>query len=292
MNKLRTRMVCLIVLLFVPCRVVDALLGYTHVILGNALLESMKIEISNENRNAFLSGEVLADIGRMKYDDIMLKKHGKRLDSDSEAFILEMLKYTNTEKEKWFVCGFILHFIQDMYTSEFLERLFSNKKIGYLHYGIVDNYFREKNGTYIFSDLDKSEFLNSMNINEISELIKNYLNKGAEFGGLQLALNLFVNSPEFLQNIAVNMKLSGYFDQENLNKLIIVPQYELLQKTYESFGLKLSVDHLKKEASTLIAVSMLMATHSGDKEKDENFENNIKSCINSINEKTISFLFK
>ena len=303
MNKLKLKLyiISTFSFLFIPFKEVNSLLGYTHVVLGNAYLDSTETEISDNNRNAFLSGEVFADIGRMKYDKIMLKKHGKKIDSDSEDFIKEMQKHISNEEEKWFVRGCMLHFIQDKHTDKFLKNLFNTDKVGYLHYGMADNCFREKNKTYIYSDLDKETFLNMVDVNEISDLIQSVLDKKSEFGNLENALKLFVKMPGVFQNLTVKLKLCNYFDENNLTKLTIRPQYKLLQKTYKSLGIEVGdinddkytlEDDIKKEAVNLITVSILITMCSENKAQNENFKDNVEACIKNITQQSIDYLTK
>ena len=271
--------------------VVYSLPIYTHFYLAERLLNVAKINLTNDEKNAFLSGVVYADIGRIKIDDIPSNKYGKKtkISSDSEEFANEMMKFVINSIEKWFVFGFKLHSFQDTNTDSFLNKSFGVSKCSYLHYGAIDNYLKEKNKSYIFSDnLSKEEFLEKMSINDISPLIENSLGKN-KYGIIGSILKIFVNIPEFLQSWILKLVLKKfYFDRKDLKKKIVSPKYKLLQRTYRSLGIKLSIDGLKTQEANLIAVSSLMSMYENIKPK--NFENNVENCINKITLESVKFL--
>lgn len=293
MKKFRKHIFALLAsfLLIFNNEVVYSLPIYVHFYLAEKLLDIAKINLTDDEKNAFLSGVVYADIGRIKIDDLSIDRDGKKakISSDSEEFANEMMKFVTNSVEKWFVFGFKLHSFQDANTDNFLNESFGVSKCSYLHYGAIDNYLKEKNKSYIFSNnLGKEEFLEKLDVNDISSLVENSLGKN-KYGLIGFILKIFISIPEFLQSWILRLVLKkSYFDRKDLERKIVSPQYDLLQKTYKSLGIELSIDDLKKQEANLIAVSLLMSIYENSKTK--NFENDTESCIDKITLESTNFL--
>lgn len=134
-----------------------SLLGNSHYHISELVLKEIESEnkyyLTKEQKQAFLSGSVLADIGRFCFDKKI------NVDSDSKEFILKLVNFAENSGELWFSYGAFIHYIQDVHTKNILEKLknfevpekLENYK-SYLKYGQVDRYFFDKYKSSIYFD--------------------------------------------------------------------------------------------------------------------------------------------
>lgn len=263
--KCLKRLLCVILIITISslnhCMEVNALFGNTHFNLGKIIIEQSNISLSESEKNAFLSGLVYADIGRFKFD----KECG--VNSDSDEFIVEMKKYAETPEEEWFIHGFEMHVFQDKETGKFLRDIFSNKGSGYLEYimncSLLDSYFLEKSGCYIFND-----FLDKFNFEQVSS------------GMNMKSLSVLAGIPEDKIKDFVGTILNKYFKCPNKHPLTIYG--DLIRKTYNSFGLKVSIDDIYEQAANIVGAFAIMATIAGKNKIPEDLISRIESKSNEL----------
>ena len=144
---------------------VKSLFGNTHFNLGKKIIENLDISLSENQKKAFLSGIVYADIGRFKFDQEI------GIASDSSQFIAEMKKHINNTEEEWFAIGCEIHRLQDAKTSDTLKEIFENtEKSTYKEYithcALLDCYFLKKTNEYIHNN-----HIETFNFNRIKEAL-------------------------------------------------------------------------------------------------------------------------
>lgn len=118
--------------------------GYTHYYICSKVIyidENLK-NLSEEEKLAYKSGSVIADVGRFYFDDFFPA-------SDEEIFKNELIKMAmqdNDKKLKLFALGWSDHVIQDKHTSKIFNKIFENTQNYRIRCGKCDTYFYEKTG--------------------------------------------------------------------------------------------------------------------------------------------------
>lgn len=242
------------------CKEVNSLFINTHFNLGEKIIEQSGISLVEDEKNAFLSGMVYADIGRFKFD----KETG--VDSDSYKFAQEMKKYAKTSEEKWFVRGFEIHTLQDKETGKFLKKVFGCEKYSYLEYimncSLLDSYFLRKTGCYISND-----FLPKFNFKQVS--------CGIDIKKLSESLGIPENKIEdFVKNV-----LTNYSTLHNKYQLVIYA--ELIKKTYASFGFKITLDDVYQQAANILG-TFIITSNIVEKEISTDLACNIEVTSNEL----------
>lgn len=215
---------------------VSALFINTHFNLGKTIIEQSGISLSEDEKDAFLSGLVYADIGRFKFD------RETSINSDSYEFVEEMKKHAKTPKEKWFVRGFEMHVLQDKETEKFLKEVFGREKSSYLEYimdcSLLDSYFLRKNGCYI-----SNEFLHKFSFEQVSY--------GIDMKKLSQPLGV----PEDKIENLINIILNKYSAIPNKYQLVICT--DLIKNTYGSFGFKITLDDIYEQTANILGASII-----------------------------------
>lgn len=251
-------------------REVSALFINTHFNLGKMIIEQSGILLSEDEKNAFLSGLVYADIGRFKFDK------ETNINSDSEKFVEAMKKYAKTSEEKWFVKGFEMHVLQDKQTSKFLKEIFGKKSFSYIEYivncGLLDNYFLRKNSCYI-----SNKFLDKFNFKQVSSDIdmKN--------------LSQITGIPEDEIENCINTILDKYFYIPDKYQLVMYDN--LLKDTYRFLGFEISLDDINEQVANIVGACIVIATVTEKNEISKSLAYNIevkgnelvKLCISDLN---------
>lgn len=223
------------------------MLSISHFNLGIPIIEIYEQltdkKLTENEKVAFLSGEVYADNGRFYFD----KKTG--ITSDSDKFAEEMSKFAKTSEEKWFVLGFKVHILQDKETGKFLNKIFGCKSSSYKEYlkrcALIDSYFLQKSKLCIFNDsLNKS--LSNFNLNQIT----------AEFNSDEICKMLGIPENKLLDFI--NLQLKQYLKFGDNYFLVLYD--DLIKKTYESFGFKVELNDLQEQANNIVVASAVLAT--------------------------------
>lgn len=243
------------------CSEVNSLFINTHFNLGKTIIEQSGISLSEDEKNAFLSGAVYADIGRFKFD----KETG--VDSDSYKFAKEMKKYAKTSEEKWFVRGFEIHTFQDKETGRFLKKVFGCEKYSYLEYimncSLLDRYFLRKTGCYISND-----FLHKFNFEQVS--------CGIDMKKLGESLGIPENKiGDFVKNI-----LTNYSTLHDKSKLVIYE--DLIKKTYASFGFEITSDDIYQQAANILGASIVGSSIVEKKEISPDLARKIEVTSNEL----------
>lgn len=214
----------------------NVLFGNTHYNIGKQIINNMNISLSENEKSAFLSGIVYADIGRFIFD----KKIG--IDSDSTTFAKEMKKYTTTNEEKWFVRGIEMHIIQDQQTNEILTHIFGKNDNGYLNYikkcSLLDCYFLRNNESYIYN-----EFLDKFNYEQVT----------SELDTVSIARSLGIPDNQILP--MCKSIISSFYMQ--INKCNLITYNELIVKNYHSLGLKITQKDVQEQEANIVGASII-----------------------------------
>ncbi len=210
------------------------------------MIKKLGTNISKENKSAFLSGIVYADIGRFKFD----KETG--VESDSDKFVTEIRKFAKTDEEKWFVRGFETYIFQDGKTKEFMKDALGREYSSYITYALncatLDSYFMKK------TDILYNEYLIKF---DLEQAIDGLDNSG------ELSNELDKTRKEKLKKYAIDT-LNIHSKDSKKNELVIYE--ELIQKTYASFGFnKISLDEIHKQAGNLLGAFIVFSTFVGSK---------------------------
>ena len=210
--------------------------GNTHYNIGKQIINNMNISLSENERSAFLSGMVYADIGRFIFD----KKIG--IASDSTTFAEEMKKYTTTNEEKWFVRGIEMHILQDQQTNDFLAHIFGKNNNGYLNYitecSLLDCYFLRNNKSYIYN-----EFLDKFNYEQVT----------SELDTASIARSLGIPDNQIFP--MCKSIISSFYMQ--INKCNLITYNELIVKTYHSLGLKITQKDVQEQEANIVGASII-----------------------------------
>ena len=102
--------------------------------------------IKKSEEEAFIQGNVLADVGRIFLDA------ETKVESDKKEFIEAVALSAKTKEEKYFSLGLNLHEKVDARTSVFLRDIFGKPERAFVYldwYGILDNYLINKTGEYL-----------------------------------------------------------------------------------------------------------------------------------------------
>lgn len=151
------------------CSQVNAFGGYTHYYITSKVIEETpEFEIlSDEEKLAYKSGSVIADIGWFNWDLVYP-------DSDGKVFkdkMIEIAAQSEDSKTKLFALGWSDHLIQDENTVRTFKAVFK-KPIGSVRYrincGKLDAYFYNK-FKYIWAD---TLFINYNLIREVYSVFK------------------------------------------------------------------------------------------------------------------------
>ena len=220
---------------------VKSLFGNTHFNLGKKIIENLDISLSENQKKAFLSGIVYADIGRFKFDQEI------GIASDSSQFIAEMKKHINNTEEEWFAIGCEIHRLQDAKTSDTLKEIFENtEKSTYKEYithcALLDCYFLKKTNEYIHNN-----HIETFNFNRIKEAL--------------YKLNMVpINSLNYvnLDNNSVLENLKTFYDSIG-EKYSLSSYNDLLKKTYSTLGLKLNNKVINEQAGNIIGSFAMLA---------------------------------
>lgn len=220
------------------CMEVSALFINAHFNLGKIIIEQSGISLSEDEKNAFLSGLVYADIGRFKFDK------ETNIDSDSYRFVEEMKKHAMTSEEKWFIHGCEMHILQDKETNKFLREILGRDSSSYLEYimncSLLDSYFFRKTGCYIFND-----FLHKFNFKQVS------------YGLDMKKISHAVGIPEDKIEDFINIALNRYSAKSDKYQLIIYA--DLIKDTYHSFGFEIGLDDIYEQAANILGASIISA---------------------------------
>lgn len=237
------------------CLEANALFGNTHFNLGKIMLEQYNEKITEDNKKAFLSGLVYADIGRFKFDN------ETGINSDSEKFYQKIKELAVTSEEKWFAYGFEMHYHQDKDTGKFLTEIFGRKSSSYSEYildcSLIDSYFLTKNDGIYNDFLNKFNFecINSQaNIKELSDKF---------------------NVPEGKFNELIIKILNQYSERQNKYTLVLYD--ELIRKTYQSFGFDISIDDIHEQAANIVGSFIVTSSIAGKKDFSEDFASKVKN---------------
>ena len=150
--------------------------GYTHyyICLKVANHDEHLKSLSEEEKLAYKSGAVIADVGRFYFDDFYPA-------SDEKIFKDQLIKVASRcddIKLKLFALGWSDHVIQDRHTSEIFNRIFQSTKNYRIRCGKCDSHVYEKTG-YLSNDVlfCPSKFIKStykqFKLNDTSLKIKN-----------------------------------------------------------------------------------------------------------------------
>lgn len=219
--------------------------GNTHFNIGKKIAENIEIHLSEEEKIAFLSGMVYADIGRIKFDKLIA------VASDSQKFISQMKKYAQNKQELWFIKGFEMHVLQDQEALNLLENIFLHKSINYPQYmtncAMLDYYFLTKNNSYIFNN-----FLDKFNFKQVCDCI--------DINNLTKSMDI----PEDILDLSPSLILDKQYDSINKDHLIICD--DLLKKTYHSLGLIISSSDIHEQAANIVGSFLIAAIIAGKQE--------------------------
>ncbi len=213
---------------------VKSLFGNTHFNLGKKIIENLDISLSKNQKKAFLSGIVYADIGRFKFDKEI------EIDSDSGQFIAEMKKHIYNSEEEWFAIGCEIHRLQDTKVGDVLKDIFENKEnICYKEYvtqcALLDCYFLKKTNEYIHS-----YHIETLNFDQIKENLD-------KLNTIPLDLLNYMNLDK---NIALDMLSVFYNSVEKKYHLNLYNN--LLKKTYKELGLNLDDKSINEQAGNIV----------------------------------------
>lgn len=268
-------------------------LGNSHYYISELVLDKLekneekKYDLTQEEKQAFLSGTVLADIGRFNFDKKI------NINSDSEEFVLNMIKLAENSNEKWFAYGALAHCVQDENASEILQEFgdfeiselvqkFGDIKVpedkvsqikGLIKYGKAEQYFLDKKQKAIYCDDLMSNF-------DFEETVKEF----EEFLGKQ-------KIDEF-KNLA-SLALLFYYLGIDTNKINIYS--DLVKKTYKEYNLELLDEEINKQCANIVAVSAILELIIGKMDYIENTENNtdlIEETKNIKNQKLDNLIEK
>ncbi len=92
--------------------------GNAHYYLGKKIIKKWSRRLSKSQEVAFLSGEVLADVGRVYLDNLT------ETVTDSFEFVDSIKKVSQNDVEKYFALGMEAHVIQDGETNQVLNNVF------------------------------------------------------------------------------------------------------------------------------------------------------------------------
>lgn len=232
-----------------------ALFGNTHYMIGEKIVKKMEKNLTEEERLAFLSGMVYADIGRLKFDNLCGVK------SDSRDFLERLQKNAATDQEKWFVKGVEMHILQDEMTSEFLLDCADDYPSYVVRCSLIDYYFLRSSGSYIYS-----EFLESFDLSEISSL--------TEYKDLCKAFKI----PEEQVGSVCKFIFNQYYRITKRSSLISCD--DLLIKTYSDLNLEVTKEELHQQQANMIGAFIITAFMVGNKQEIS------KSLIDVIEEKS------
>ncbi len=162
--------------------------------------------------------------------------------------------------------GIEMHILQDEKTDEILENIFGQKGTDYLHYvlncGILDFYFSNKSGSYIYTD-----FLDKFDFGEVSS-------------GLNLkSIGEFLKIPNDKIELSCNAVLSGFYNF--IGKESLSAYDELIIKTYKSLGLEITQKYVYKQQANCVGAVAIVSAISGK----QNFQAEIGPKIESECEK-------
>ena len=248
---------------------VNALFGNAHFNLGKKIVRKLDKKLSEKEGNAFLSGMVYADIGRFKFD----KETG--IDSDSDKFAKKMKELAKTDEEKWFARGFEMHVLQDNETKKFLNETLGRKYSSYSEYmtncGIVDYYFAGKSGILY------NEFINEFNFEQII----------SGWNVKDLSKISGISEDKIKDFVMIILKKSSKYPKKNN----LVMYEDLIEKTYNSFGIKVSSNEIHEQAGNLLGVFIIVSNVIGNKTKiSEDLALKIEKKSNSLAELCLSKL--
>lgn len=265
------------------CQTTYAFFGQTHCSLSELALEKIEnLKINENEKSAFLSGSVCADIGKFEFDD---KAH---IESDSKEFSEKLMSNTVTSEEKWFAIGVKLHVLEDKSANKFLKNIFKNQKIGYLNYiyccGTIDNYFLKKDKKFIYFENFPKLFDSNQLISKLKDSVKSQKSKIIIkfLSVLRIAFNLFFRCV-----------FNRYY--KNIEKIHINPNEGLLKRTYQDFGLNVNETSIKKQTanilSTFLISSYFVSKKSGSvKYSEQNLEKELEDLIEITKSELVKIL--
>ena len=217
------------------CKGVNALFGNSHFYIGQQMLEQMNT-LPEQEKTAFLSGLVYADIGRFKFD----RELG--IESDSDKFVNEMEKHIENDEEKWFVNGFKVHNFQDEKTGEFFKSIFTPEQLNYyLNCSFLEYYFMSKNSSFIFDN-----FLDKFNLEQVNKEIS--IKKLSQIAKIPQD-----KMPEYIKLIPLIFK--NHYNEISKNQLKLYDN--ILIKTYDALGLKVTKEDIQEQASNILGIFII-----------------------------------
>lgn len=242
-----------------------------HYNVGKKILELGNFNLKEDEKTAFYSGIVYADIGRFKLDKIA------GVESDSEKFIEELKKHVNTKFDHWFLLGAKIHVFTDKKTKKILKNIFKTHTFGYISYlkrcSILEHYFLKETGAYVYS-----EDLEFFNLNSIL------------FGIDFLKVNkLFKTTKENLEN-KFKEALKEFYS--SINKINLELPLNLLKITYKKFNTFVTEVELKQQVASLTGASALLSIFAtfNSKNLDKKTYLNIKKETEKLYKKGAKFL--
>lgn len=242
-----------------------------HYNVGKKILELGNFNLQINEKTAFYSGLVYADIGRFKLDKI------SGVESDSEKFMKKLKKHVNIPAEYWFLLGTKIHAFTDKKTKKILKNIFKTHTCGYISYlkrcSILEYFFLKETGAYIHSEnlelfnLSSALFnVDFFNINELFRVTKENLESK-----LKKALSKFYH---------------------NINKIELKFPINLLKNAYEELGVSVTEGELKQQEATLIGSAALLSIFAtlNNKNLNEKIFLNIKKETEKLCKQGAKFL--
>lgn len=229
-----------------------------------------KFSLSEDQKEAFLQGNDLADIGRFFLD------FKTKIDSDGEKFISAIKSLAKTPEEIWFARGLEMHRKVDLETNKILKDIFGEPKwsFDYLSwYGILGNYVIKKTGEYI-----NLPSFNNFSLDQLFGALPSNKGKSLKFSIIKIfgkfALFL-IGGPGgakkyFLKNIKRDHMLSFKH-----NKLI--------KKAYlQAANYNVSYAELEKQITNMVGASLLLCVKERNHSLDDTLVKKIDIKIDNL----------
>jgi len=231
----------------------SAFLGNAHYYMSEQVLEKFQkennIELSEEEKNSFKSGSVMAHIGRFDMDNKEIidseTNDTRHVISRSEEFVDELMsqaKLNNNKRDVWFALGAHITRDQDEGVSQVLDSLENFKeseelddfKKYYLKCGIVESYFCDK----------------------LSRSI-NCANSSENFNLKQVGHGIFTDEELEQYSSYAPLFFMIYFLSVNSDNLLL--NEDLIVNTYKKLGLEITAEDVKKQAANLVGSSAILS---------------------------------
>lgn len=216
--------------------------GNAHYYIGEKIIKRYPQKFSEKQRVAFLSGEIIADMGRCKLD----KCSG--LVSDSSEFVNIMKKIANTDEEKYFVTGFEAHIIQDNETRRILSKIFgSDDHRAYMFKcAKLDKYCSTR-----LSGILYSKCLNRFNFDQVATILNQ---SGFNIDNLSRKYNI---PPKLIK---IYIKSLIIWKRLISSKINLITFESLLRKAYEYSTYIVNINEIKEQIGNILGISII-ASH-------------------------------